>query len=108
MSKHKKKHAKKSADDLFDTAADSVRKFRKVTREISKLSTGQKVVGGLALLAGGLLYLNKLKDELADEPAPASRLLLPPRGVEAPARGSKAPKSPKARKATPASAPAAE
>ncbi|RYU78112.1 hypothetical protein [Hymenobacter persicinus] len=70
MGKHKKKHSKKDdvAEDLFDAAALSVRKFRKVTDEIAKLSPGQKLVGGLALLAGGLLYLNKLKNDGADFP----------------------------------------
>lgn len=61
MGKGKKKHSKKDdvADDILDVAAVSVRKFRKVTKEIHKLSTGQKIVGGLALLAAGLTYLAK-------------------------------------------------
>ncbi|GAA3919418.1 hypothetical protein [Hymenobacter algoricola] len=66
--KHKKKRSKPAddvADDLFSIAAQSVRQFRKVTREIAKLSTGQKLVGGTALLAAGLLYLNKLKQDAA-------------------------------------------
>lgn len=59
MSRDKKKHAKKDAapDDLLDLAHASLKKFRKVTREIGKLSTGQKLVGGLALAAAGLTYL---------------------------------------------------
>ena len=59
MGKDKKKHSKKdkASDDLLDIAALSLRKFRKVTKEISRLSTGQKLVGGLALAAAGLTYL---------------------------------------------------
>lgn len=63
MGKHKKKQSKKKdvSDDLLDTAALSIRKFRKVTNEIAKLSTGQRVAGGLALLAAGLIYLDQRK-----------------------------------------------
>lgn len=61
MGKDKKKHSKKGkdelSDDILDVAAMSVKKFRKVTKEISRLSTGQKVVGGVALAAAGLVYL---------------------------------------------------
>ena len=63
MAKHKKK--KKSgkkdpgSDDMFSAAAQSIKKFRKVTNEIGKLSTGQKLVGGLALVAAGLIYLEQ-------------------------------------------------
>lgn len=59
MPKAKKKHSKKDAasEDLLDLAQASLKKFRKVTREIGKLSTGQKLVGGLALAAAGLTYL---------------------------------------------------
>jgi hypothetical protein len=61
MAKGKKKHSKKDdvSDDLLDVAALSIKKFRKVTKEIGKLSTGQKIVGGLALAAAGLTYLAK-------------------------------------------------
>jgi hypothetical protein len=61
MAKDKKKHSKKDevSDDLLDMAAMSIKKFRKVTKEIGKLSTGQKIVGGLALAAAGLTYLAK-------------------------------------------------
>jgi hypothetical protein len=61
MAKDKKKHSKKDdvPDDLLDMAALSIKKFRKVTKEIGKLSTGQKIVGGLALAAAGLTYLAK-------------------------------------------------
>ncbi len=62
MGKGNKKHSKKGkkdelSDDILDMAAMSVRKFRKVTKEINKLSVGQKVVGGVALAAAGLAYL---------------------------------------------------
>lgn len=71
MSKDKKKKSKKddSTGDVFETAALSIRKFRKVTREIGRLSTGQKLVGGLALVAGGLAYLALRPSEESDEPA---------------------------------------
>jgi hypothetical protein len=59
MSKKKKKGANSGvdADDLLDMAALAVKRFRRVTKEIGKLSTGQKIVGGLALVAAGLTYL---------------------------------------------------
>ncbi|GAA4348926.1 hypothetical protein GCM10023185_05300 [Hymenobacter saemangeumensis] len=59
MGKGKKKHSNKEtvSGDLLDAAVLSVKKFRKVTREIGKLSTGQKLLGGAALVAAGLLYL---------------------------------------------------
>ena len=50
-------------------AALSLKKFRKVTKEISKLSTGQKLVGGIALVAAGLTYLAK---QQPDEATPAA------------------------------------
>ena len=71
MPKDKKKHSKKDAAsaDVLDLAHDSLKKFRKVTREIGKLSTGQKLVGGLALAAAGLVYL-AARD--SSDPAPMS------------------------------------
>ncbi|SFQ66995.1 hypothetical protein [Hymenobacter arizonensis] len=73
--KKKKKHSLKEevSEDLLDAAAVSVRKFRKVTKEVYKLSTGQKIVGGLALLAAGLTYLAKMEfdsNDKADAPKP--------------------------------------
>ena len=72
MPKAKKKHSKKGAasEDVLDLAHASLKKFRKVTREIGKLSTGQKLVGGLALAAAGLAYLATRDSH--DEPAPAA------------------------------------
>lgn len=63
MAKNKKKKSKKNdvSDDILDTAALSIKKFRKVTNQIGKLSTGQKLAGGLALLAAGLIYLEQRK-----------------------------------------------
>ncbi|SNR63837.1 hypothetical protein [Hymenobacter mucosus] len=68
MAKHKKKkHKKKGKDavseDVLDAAVLSIKKFRKVTNEIAKLSTGQKLVGGLTLLAAGLIYLDQRRDD---------------------------------------------
>jgi hypothetical protein len=59
MPKAKKKHSKKdgASEDVLDLAHASIKKFRKVTREIGKLSTGQKLVGSFALAAAGLAYL---------------------------------------------------
>jgi hypothetical protein len=73
MPKAKKKHSKKdeASDDILDLAHASVKKFRKVTREINKLSTGQKLLGGLALAAAGLAYLAAQEDLTAPEPKPA-------------------------------------
>ncbi len=73
--KKKKKHSLKEevSEHLLDAAALSVRKFRKVTKEVQKLSTGQKIVGGIALLAAGLTYLAKMEfdsDDKADDKKP--------------------------------------
>ncbi|WP_303309979.1 hypothetical protein [Hymenobacter sp. BT730] len=63
--RNKKKNSKKDgvSDDIIDGAALSIKRFRKVTNEIAKLSTGQKLVGSLALVAAGYLYYDKLKRE---------------------------------------------
>lgn len=73
MPKVKKKHAIKDAasEDILDLAHASLKKFRKVTREIGKLSTSQKLVGGLALAAAGLAYL-AARDSSDDAPTPAT------------------------------------
>lgn len=64
MGKDKKKNSKKDtvSEDVLDVARLSLKRFRKVTKEIGKLSTGQKLVGGLVLAAAGLVYL-ATKDE---------------------------------------------
>ena len=74
MAKGKKKHSKKDkvSESILDMAALSLKKFRKVTKEIGKLSTSQKVVGGCALLAIGYTYLAGQNTEAAT-PAPGSR-----------------------------------
>ncbi|MDO7850615.1 hypothetical protein [Hymenobacter convexus] len=83
MAKDKKKKHKKgdASEDILDVAALSIKKFRKVTREIGKLSTGQKLVGGIALVAAGLTYLatqdsSEAPDSASnsDEPGPLKRL----------------------------------
>lgn len=65
--KSKKKDRKKVKDavpeDMLDAAALSIRKFRKVTQELSKLSTGQKLLGSLVLVAASLIYLDQRRDE---------------------------------------------
>ena len=68
MAKDKNKDAKKDrkSNDLLDEAARRLKKFRKVTKHMTKLSTAQKLVGGVALLAAGLTYLAKRQ---ADEEA---------------------------------------
>lgn len=60
MGKGKKKGSKKVKKlekDVLDVAAESVRKFRRVSKEIGKLSTTQKIFGGVGLLAAGITYL---------------------------------------------------
>jgi hypothetical protein len=86
MAKDKKKHSKKDklSKDILDVATVSVKKFRKVTREISKLSMGQKVVGGVALLAVGLTYLAKSEaggDKKSAAPPRPTPMLLTEAGV---------------------------
>ena len=56
---------------MLEVAAQSLKKFRKVTKEIAKLSTGQKLVGGLVIAAAGLAYL--ATRETNDAPAPLPR-----------------------------------
>ena len=55
----KKKHSKKdqTSANVLDLAQLTLKKFRKVTKEVGKLSTGQKLLGGVALAAAGLVYL---------------------------------------------------
>ena len=72
MAKDKKKQSKKdeASNDLLELAALSLKKFRKVSKEIGKLSTGQKMVAGLALAAAGLAYL--ATQHADDDPAAAA------------------------------------
>lgn len=73
MAKGKKKHSKKDpvSENIMDAAALSLKKFRKVTKQIGKLSTGQKLAGGAALLAAGLVYLANSDGPAATESKPA-------------------------------------
>jgi hypothetical protein len=78
MGKNKKKKDRKKVkdavpDDVLDAAAVSIRKFRKVTHELSKLSTGQKLLGSLVLVAAGLIYLDQRKDEDGNNPGQDAR-----------------------------------
>ncbi len=81
MGKGKKKGSKKARKlekDVLDVAAESVRKFRRVTKEIGKLSTTQKIFGGVGLLAAGITYLaNKraIDQSLAAAEGPLASLL---------------------------------
>ncbi|UOQ98935.1 hypothetical protein MUN81_05445 [Hymenobacter sp. 5317J-9] len=122
MAKNKKKKHKKddASEDILDVAALSIRKFRKVTKEIGRLSTGQKLVGGIALVAAGLAYLASQEEEGAS-PEQADEAAAPklhahrpeadddtddyetegPRGTTNPAKSPKSAPSP-ARKSSPA------
>ncbi|MBD2767530.1 hypothetical protein IC235_06455 [Hymenobacter sp. BT664] len=80
MAKDKKKAKKDKlpvSDDLLDVAAVSLKKYRKVTKQLGKLSTGQKIVGSIALLAAGLTYLAKQADGVASPCAPNDAATLP-------------------------------
>ena len=95
MAKNKKKDSKKDpvAENLLDIARTSLKKFRKVTREISRLSTGQKLVGGLALAAAGLAYLATLdSDATPAPPAPATTPPADPAQTTAPAGAAAGPR----------------
>lgn len=94
MPKAKKKHSKKdgASDDILDLAHASVKKFRKVTREISKLSIGQKVVGGIALAAAGLAYFAARDEPAATSSEPARALAAEPESAPKPVAPRKRPK----------------
>ena len=64
MAKHKKNQSKKDSvsDNLLDVTALSIKKYRKVAKEIAKLSPTQKLVGSFALLAAGYIYVNSMKN----------------------------------------------
>jgi len=98
MGNGKKKHGKKNelSEDVLGIAAISIKKFRKVTKQIGKLSTGQKLVGGVALLAAGLTYLAKTEGETT---VPVADPLAPERG---PASAAKTHSHAEATAATPA------
>ena len=60
MSKNKNKGFKqeKSSTDLFDSATVELKRFRRFAKQVNRLSTTQKVVGGLALLAAGYAFFS--------------------------------------------------
>ena len=79
MSKNKPKGSKKNkaSDDLLDSATDGLRKFRRFAKQVNKLSTTQKIVGGLAVLAAGYALITTTSPDEAptetaalNEPAP--------------------------------------
>ncbi|RAK68171.1 hypothetical protein [Hymenobacter edaphi] len=61
--KHKKNKKDSVSDNLLDATALSIKKYRKVTNEIAKLSPLQKLVGGLAVAAAGYYYLKNLQND---------------------------------------------
>ncbi|MBH8558007.1 hypothetical protein [Hymenobacter negativus] len=94
MGKDKKKHSKKdqASENILDAVALSIKKFRKVTKEISKLSTGQKLVGSLALAAAGLVYMATRDTDETAASSDAKALTDGADAVAAPHRHRKAPK----------------
>ncbi|MCC2547376.1 hypothetical protein LJY25_13050 [Hymenobacter sp. BT175] len=102
MGKHKKKHSKKEEleDDLLDAAVVTIRKFRQISKEISKLSAGQKLFGGLGLLAAGYLYLTKFQDADGGKSAFQMPNLSLPKLLEA--KNEKEPEEAEAEEAAPA------
>ncbi len=72
MKKNKKTKVSKKSP-LFGGAAKSLRKLGKGTANgIGGLSTTQKVVGGFALVAMGLSYWNKRRNQTTTRPAHAA------------------------------------
>ncbi|GAC1383895.1 MAG: hypothetical protein NVS3B25_30860 [Hymenobacter sp.] len=72
MGKGPKKRPPKAAlsAGLLDVAAVTLKKFRRVTKQVRHLSTTHKVFGGMALLGVGLAYLVSRPQE-AQGAAPA-------------------------------------
>jgi hypothetical protein len=101
MSKANKKQLKKRAfaPELLGQAAHSLRKFRRVTKQVSRLSTAQKLLGGLALVAASVAYLRTRAAEAsprrtartAPAPNPAATDI-PPAGRRSPKGGAAAAK----------------
>ncbi len=61
MGKRQHRHRKKASpsQDLLDTATTALKQFSRFTNQVRKLSTTQKVVGGVALATAGLVLLGK-------------------------------------------------
>lgn len=74
MSKSKNKGSKKEkpSSDLLDSATVGLKKFRRFAKQVKKLSTTQKIVGSLALLAAGYALITKSSPDEASTEAPAS------------------------------------
>ena len=105
MSKNKNKGFKqeKSSTDLFDSATVELKRFRRFAKQVNRLSTTQKVVGGLALLAAGYAFFSTAalgggagKAPASDEPDTPDTLAPP----TAPAGSSTPPSAPKRSKPT--------
>ena len=90
----KKKHSKKdkASHDVLDLANLTLKKFRKVTKQVGKLSTGQKLLGSVALAAAGLVYLAARDSDDAPEAAEAEEAPAPAADHAAPAVPRKHPK----------------
>ena len=86
MGKDKKKGSKtnKPSQALLETAAYSLKRFRHFSKQVGKLSTTQKMVGGVALLAAGYAYLTH-KSEAVDLPDQTVALANEP-GLQPPAK----------------------
>ena len=105
MSKNKPKGSKKSkaSDDLLDAATVGLQKFRRFARQVNKLSTTQKVVGGLAVLAAGYALITNTSP--AEAPTESAALEEPAPLPEAPSTTNHGPpaRTPKPKRAKPAS-----
>ena len=86
MSKNKPKSSKKNkpSGDLLDSATVGLKKFRRFAKQVKKLSTTQKIVGGLAVLAAGYALVTNTspaegptETAALDEPAPPEALSTP-------------------------------
>ncbi|TGE21608.1 hypothetical protein E5K00_15120 [Hymenobacter aquaticus] len=90
---NKKAQKARQSAGWLDEAAGTLHAFRKATKSVRRLTTGQKVVGGLALLAAGLTYLAKRQAAAAAAVTPDARaaeahlatLSEPPAPAEVPA-----------------------
>ena len=73
MSNNKPKGSKrnKASDDLLDAATDGLKKFRRFAKQVQKLSTAQKIVGGLAVLAAGYAFFTNSSPDDAPAAVPA-------------------------------------
>ena len=90
----KQKHSKKdkASNDILDLAHLTLKKFRKVSKEVGKLSSAQKVMGGVALAAAGLVYLAARDSDNAPEAPEAEDAQAPAADHAAPAVPRKHPK----------------